>query len=399
MKRSSRAGLFSERPRTDTGQAGHAESSFAFLDRVDQPYWERVRQELERWFAAYPEGHEARDLRNRFRKDDEGQHLGAWWELYLHRLFTCLGYTLDVHPELEGTSARPDFRVHGPNGSFLLEAKAVFSGIDDGELHSPMESLFLDIIEGAQADGFTVMLEFEWLGTDMPRAGEILRPIESWLQTLRDTGPHAQGAGCILEIRDWQLELIAFPVAPEQRGEPRPLLASGPGTAGMVNDTEKLRGALNAKHRKHRGYEGSEPFLIAALMPSTFAGLDAVEKALFGDTALSYQVGQRGNERWVRLHNGFWTRQRGPRATWASAVITGFRIVPGAAVANQWPRLWENPWAAVPLAAELPLPRSAGCKAAQFSHDDADGPYSPRALFDLPGDWPDPEAPFFKTSD
>lgn len=394
-RRQKDAALFSDRVRTERDQAGFAESHFAFVDRVDQPYWERIRQELNRWFAAYPEGEAARDLRSRFRKDDEGQHLGAWWELYLHRLLTRLGYTLDVHPELADTSRRPDFRVHGPGGSFLLEAAAVFSGIEDAGLH-PMESQLLDIIEGAQADRFTLMLDVARLGTSMPRAGEVLRAIESWLATLPDTGwDDAQHLPThTLVIRDWEVELVAFPLAPEHRSASAPLLASGPGTAGTVNDTAKLRGALDRKHRRYRHCEFAEPFVLAALMTSTFADLAAVEKALFGDTALAYHVGQRGRERWVRLPNGFWTRPDGPRATWASAVITGFQILPGAAAATAWPRLWTNPSAALPLVAELPLPRSSRAEDGSFSHDEAEGPYPFRDVFGLTREWPGPEAPF-----
>src|SRR4051794_32827988 len=96
--------LFSDGPRTNPGPATHSEADFAFLDRVAQPYWERVRGELEAWFAAYPRNETGRDLRSRFRKADPAQHCAAWWELYLHRLFTLAGYDAEPHPRLVGTS-------------------------------------------------------------------------------------------------------------------------------------------------------------------------------------------------------------------------------------------------------------------------------------------------------
>lgn len=46
--------LFSVGPREDPRPAGFAESSFSFLDRVAQPYWERIRDELDRWFDDFP---------------------------------------------------------------------------------------------------------------------------------------------------------------------------------------------------------------------------------------------------------------------------------------------------------------------------------------------------------
>ena len=48
--------LFSVGQRKNPRHAGHAESSFAFLDRVAQPYWARIRDELDRWFDDFPCG-------------------------------------------------------------------------------------------------------------------------------------------------------------------------------------------------------------------------------------------------------------------------------------------------------------------------------------------------------
>jgi hypothetical protein len=117
--------LFSPITRTDPSPSRYGEDSFSFLDRVDQKFWERIRVELERWFAEYP-ADEAADLKARFRDKDPAQHFAAWWELYLHRLFNELGFRVDVHPELAEVSGRPDFRVTGPESSFLVEAATTF---------------------------------------------------------------------------------------------------------------------------------------------------------------------------------------------------------------------------------------------------------------------------------
>lgn len=59
--------LFSPITRTDPSPSHYGEDSFSFLDRVDQKLWERIRVELERWFAEYP-ADEAADLKARFRQ-------------------------------------------------------------------------------------------------------------------------------------------------------------------------------------------------------------------------------------------------------------------------------------------------------------------------------------------
>lgn len=81
--------LFEDRDRHDPKPRRCAETSLEFLDRVLGECWNRLRGELNRWFAAYPD-HAACDLPNRFRGDD-GQHDVAYWELYLHQVLTGTG--------------------------------------------------------------------------------------------------------------------------------------------------------------------------------------------------------------------------------------------------------------------------------------------------------------------
>src|SRR4051794_1407678 len=85
--------LFDELKRTDPSPATSGEDSFSFLNRAHGTVWSRVRIVSETWFAEYPTAHAA-DLRGRFRSKHPGAHHGAWWELYLHHLFTRLGYEI-----------------------------------------------------------------------------------------------------------------------------------------------------------------------------------------------------------------------------------------------------------------------------------------------------------------
>jgi hypothetical protein len=98
--------LFDEIERTDGNPAGYSQDSFSFLNRAAGRYWERVRTELDAWYAAFPDA--SADLWKRFRKADSKQHYGAWWELYLHHLFTNLGCRVTPHAELAEGRSRPD---------------------------------------------------------------------------------------------------------------------------------------------------------------------------------------------------------------------------------------------------------------------------------------------------
>ena len=152
--------LFDDFERTDSSWSTPGEDIFAFINRVDQPVWQQVREELERWFAEYPAEHAA-DLRSRFRNRAADQHYAAWWELYLHRLFRCLGFSVDVHPELQQISARPYFRMTRGSDGFLLEATTTFSGIVEEGRHPERESWITGAINRVSDPNFFVALEFE----------------------------------------------------------------------------------------------------------------------------------------------------------------------------------------------------------------------------------------------
>jgi hypothetical protein len=140
--------LFDEFERTDPSPAGYEEDWFSFLNRVDQQFWQRIRDELERWYADYPDEEHGFGLRARFRRPEAAQHFGAWWELYLHRLFRCLGFHVEVEPNVAG--GRPDFRMTRDSDSFVVEATTSFSGIVDEERHPEREAAILAAIDKAQ---------------------------------------------------------------------------------------------------------------------------------------------------------------------------------------------------------------------------------------------------------
>lgn len=82
--------LFEEVERTNSSPAAYNEDSFSFLNRAAGPYGQRVRTVLDDWYAVFPDT--SADLWQRFRKPDPKQHYAAWWELYLHHIFTNLGF-------------------------------------------------------------------------------------------------------------------------------------------------------------------------------------------------------------------------------------------------------------------------------------------------------------------
>lgn len=389
--------LFDDLVRSDPVPAGDDEDSFTFMNRVDQPFWSRVRDQLEEWFGAYPMD-AAADLAGRFRDSDSRQHFAAWWELYLFTLYRRLGYSVLVHPPVAGTTAQPDFLVVRGDEELYVEAAVVFSGVVDEERHGAREAWIYDLVNKATNPNFHVGLEFDRLGMQRPKVTELIRPLEQWLAGLDPDEVAAaidaahEAPELYLPVRDWGLIFTALPIKREHRGKPGRLLGMYPSLAGVVNDKEMARKTLNRKGR-HYGLP-DKPFVIALLCMSSFMEEEDIEQAVFGSLAYQYYVNEPSREgQWVRQRDGFWMRGTQPRGTRVSAVLAATGLMPWSP-ARQIPRLWLNPWATKPLTVTDPFPTTTIDNRGQVASTETNA--EAHVILGLSKDWPGPEPPFAK---
>jgi hypothetical protein len=75
-----------------------------------------------------------------------------YWELYLHELHRCLGFEVTVHPEVPGTSTRPDFLMSN-------EEAALVAYSDKEARRRQREALVLDIINDIKNRDFSLSVE------------------------------------------------------------------------------------------------------------------------------------------------------------------------------------------------------------------------------------------------
>jgi hypothetical protein len=380
--------LFDDYQRTHAAAASHAEASFSFLNRASGPVWERIRFVLSGWYAAFPDADG--DLRNRFRSTRPGQHYGAWWELYLHHVFCCLGFEIEIHRELSDARGRPDFLLRRGSDAFYLEAKTVFSGIVEDGRHEPREAQVMDAIDAIECRDFSVSLDFDEVGQQSPSRQAITRPVAEWLRGLDHPAVSAQiEAGGnppekSFRVGDWRFTLAAFPLLKPAEAGHR-LIGVGPASVGGVNDIDNLRAALRQKRKSYGMRE--LPLVIAVLAKSSFMHDTDVEQALFGTHAYAI-LGDRQLAP-TRNPDGFWQGRGGASATRVSAVLLGRSIHPHNC-ARVWPRLWHHPWALRSLDAKLPFP-TARVVADKLTLTDAEDPPAP--MLDLPTDWPEVHRP------
>ncbi|BCO71143.1 hypothetical protein [Mycobacterium intracellulare] len=343
--------LFSDDERTDRGPARFSESDFQFLDRVAGPHWDRVRSLLEEWFSDHPEAAK-NELHKRFTDKNNGQHAGAWWELYIASLFRHLGYELAPHPTIEGSERKPDFLVTRESSAFYVECTVTAAGGTPGTL-----AWIYDCISDVETRDFLVGIEDVKRGKQRPKRSDVTRPIAQWLAELdRDeliAAPEKRLPRKVIPIRDWSITCVAIPNRPDAGYQGGRLIAHLPTVSiNYEKEISRIYEALSKKGRHYGREPLSLPLVVAVLENTRLVEADDIAQALFGREEWQLTPGDPDSIRKVRKRNGYWRGdwssnevQRGTRVS-AALIGSGLRYQ---RIALDLPELWNNPWAAVPL--------------------------------------------------
>jgi len=393
--------LFDDRERDSRSPAKRAESQFAFLNRTGRPYFAPVRDLLEAWFAHWPAEAQV-GLRQRFRQDDRGQHMGAFWELYLNETHRRLGFDIEYEPSVPGTARRPDFLVRRAQERYYIEGTLVL--YPDSEMAAKRrKDLLLDLVDEAFDQDFYLRVTVAAPGPRTPPRAELVDSIEKWLGPMNwaaarravDNGVWVAPTETF-RVGGSVVVLEAHPKPPGARGnrDARTIWAD-PAHGGVFDERAHIYKDLKDKAKAYGRPDA--PYVIAALCLRDFASTHDVEAALYGQEVVRIPIGPDGGavgESYVtRDFKGLWQRGQTPIYKRVSAVLSGIHIAPWSVAQNPL-TLWVNPWADRPLGAEdLPWKTIMGdLDANRLITSEATG--SPQEILGLPLDWPHPGSPF-----
>jgi len=334
-----------------------AEPLFAYYNTSARPSVSALRGLLEQWFDQYPE--EAKtDLRERFRSPIDVQHQAAFFELYVHRLVSCMGYELKPHPDIPGSSSHPDFLVcKGGTAVLYLEITIAASSAEE-QAQEKRAAVVYDTLNGLDSPNFFLHIDVRGAPKTPPAGARLREDLHKWLAPLdpdviaRRLSEFGLDGLPTLEWQHdgWSLTFSPIPKAPENRGKTglRPLGSRVSG--GWSRSHKPLRVAVNSKTKKYTNVE--LPLVIAVNVLDESADDFDVMNALLGEECITFAVyadGRSVEPHETRKCNGAWTGPRDPQGRDVSAVMVAYHLNPWR-MAEESPRLIHHPWARRPLA-------------------------------------------------
>jgi hypothetical protein len=352
-------GLFSDGDR-DSTTPRLAESQFEFLDRVAGDYWDEVRRLMDLWFERMCSDAQS-DVRGRLNSPSSTDFTGALWELLLHASLTALGFEVECHPELPGTSKRVDFLVTGSEEcTFYLEAKALGPDQDDSNRESRRRQVYDALNERVSSDKVFLSVDFDREGDQQIPYAKLGSDVQRWIDSELDLNAlraaTAVGGPLAGEGYTWEDESRSgwvVTVTPIPKSEPRPgdrIVALMGGDAAFIDDRTPIRKALDKKAHRY-GTELDRPLVVALAIDRPFADRTDVADALFGDEVVHVAIDSDDFEV-ARRPNGLWLGPAGPRGKRLSAVLIGSDVTPWS-IPRIPLHLWEHPEADRPISCNL----------------------------------------------
>lgn len=380
----------------DLQNSGRAISTYEFLKRCSRPECKRIRNQLEEWFGHYP-GPDSEELKSRVRSGDEGHFRSAFWELYLHEFLRRLGYSVEVHPELETEGDKsPDFLARHPEDkNILVEAASTKKKTEEPSGPGQQKDEIIDAINELSHPCFRLRLGESNLRSwpeEPPSRNRVQSELRQWLETL-DYEPlrtmfEERGIEAMPEkkfdLRGWEVTFTAIPKPESQRGSEDERIIGLQNTGVQWVDTSTpIRKRIRDKAGRYGDVE--RPYVVAVNIADPMIDEIDIRDALFGDEVLQISMTDPPNAgTMTRKPNGAWMGPQGPRNTRVSAVLLGLGVEPWR-MAMAPLVLCHNPWAQRRV--EGPLTALPEYKSTDEEYRKKEGVH-PRSVFDLPIDWP-----------
>jgi hypothetical protein len=382
--------VFDEADRPDTRPAGHSESTFEFLNRVGGDYWQHPRALMQTWLDRVSGDQDYNDLRQRFRSRLDEQFRSAFLELYLHEGLVRAGYAVTIHPSVDESSHRPDFRAERDGQVLFMEAVAPGSS-PEAKAAAQRRAVLFDTVNRLGDPNFLLWLDHLEEGSSQPASARLRADLRGWLAQLDPDGISdlSRAPTRTWQQDGWSVTFRAIPKKPEARGaspHERAIGVFGHGQASMIDDAPAILKALATKHHSY-GDLGA-PFIIVVGTYIFDRDRWHSTNAMYGRVGVQLGESRSGEllTREVRHPDGYF----GVPPDWRNSNVSGVLLI-NQLMPYHFQRaevtLWRHPLAAHPLPEDIGLPAESmvlqgGALKAIKSPVEADD------FFGLPDPWP-----------
>jgi hypothetical protein len=341
--------LFERRERTRTEPLRRGEKLFEFYDSCVSVGYEEFRVAINGWLADMPA--EARlELITRMRYGGDREFGAALSELALHAFIIGSGYHASPHPQVAGSSKRPDYAAIEQSNVPLayVEVTTVNPPIAQEAEKNRENPIFNAINDSKIPAGSILGYKLVHAGKSSPALRPLVVEIERWASENSEAAKHA-AISKTFTAGEWTIELELY-AGGSSTEPPTQAIGAAELRGGVIAPQKDLRDALFKKSREYGTLD--KPYLIAvADGKDQLFGKDSIRSALteavFGDEVVQFQG---HTHRITHAKNGFWHGPQGPRNRHVSGVI----FLPETRLWKLREERWEpllaiNPWAERPL--------------------------------------------------
>jgi hypothetical protein len=341
--------LFEDRQRTRMEPLGRGEGLLEFYDSCARPGYDKFRSIINAWLAEMPA--EAREgLISRMRNGGDREFRSSLCELAVHAFIVRSGYKAVVHPQVPGSTKRPDFAATDEQGNVVAYVEVTTVNQPDAQAaEANRENPVYNAIDGAKLPAGTC------LGYRLVRAAKnspALRPLVADVERWARDNAEAAKLGEVsrrFTTGEWVIELDLY--AGGSSSEPASkAIGVADMRGGLITLHKDLRDALDDKSDQYGALNAPYLIVVADAKDQLF-GKDsinsAITEAVFGDEIVKVQSGKA---QITHAKNGFWHGAAGPRNRHVSAVL----LLAGTDLwklreEKRQPILAINPWAERPL--------------------------------------------------
>jgi hypothetical protein len=347
------ARLFEDRERILMEPLRRGKTLFEFYDDCARPGYGQFRSIVNSWLAEMPET-ERGELITRMQNGGDREFGTALCELTVHAFLRRSGCKVLVHPEVGGSSKRPDFAAQDQEGNLIAYVEVTTvnpPAAQDAEANR--ENPVYNAINAAKLPaGSCLGYRLVRAGQNSPALRPLVAQIEQWTRDNLETAKKEE-VSKRFAAGDWVIELDLY--AGGNSSDPA-LGAIGIADmrGGIITAHKDLRKALGEKSDRYGTLNAPYLIVVADAKDQLFTEKSigsALVDAVFGDEIVKFQ----GGKAWVtHAQNGFWYGKNGPRNRHVSGVLLLPRTDLWKIREEKWqPVLAVNPWAEHPLPAPL----------------------------------------------